>query len=77
MENPVFFPPNLEISAALGIYQLLKDIGPAPKISRKEGSCMDGVAERTHLTHMGGNDSLGIEKPGGWIGEEKQDSVSV
>lgn len=43
VENPVFFPPNLEISVALGIYQVQKDIGPAPQISRKEASCMDGV----------------------------------
>lgn len=59
MENPVFFPPNLNISAALGIYQLLKDTGPVPKISRKEGSCMDGVAGHIRLTHMEGNDSPG------------------
>lgn len=43
VENLVFFPPNLEISVALGIYQVLKDIGPAPQISRKEASCMDAV----------------------------------
>lgn len=43
-EIPVSFPPNLEISAALGIYQVLKDIGPALQISRKEGSRMDSAA---------------------------------
>lgn len=43
-EIPVFFPPNLEISAVLGIYQVLKDIGPARQISRKEGSRMKSAA---------------------------------
>lgn len=36
MENPIFFPSNLDISAASRIYLLLKDIGPEPEISRKE-----------------------------------------
>lgn len=59
MENPVFFVPNLEI--VLPIYQLLKDIGPVQEISRKEGSCMDGVAGYIRLTHTEGNDSPGNE----------------
>lgn len=76
MENPVFSPPNLEVSAALGIYQLLKDIGPAPKISRKEGSRMDGVAGRTRLTHVEGSSSPRTENQEDGL-REKQDSVSV
>lgn len=47
MENPVFLLSNLEISAALWIYQPLKDIGSARKISRK-GDHMDGVVRHTH-----------------------------
>lgn len=62
VENPVFFPPNLEISVALGIYQVLKDIGPAPQISRKEASCMDGVVHGDAYVSRTrrGNDSPGI-----------------
>lgn len=43
--------PDLEVSAALGIYKLLKDEGPELQISRKEGSRTDAVAGRTRLTH--------------------------
>lgn len=70
--------PDLEVSAALGIYKLLKDTGPELQISRKEGSRTDAVAGRTRLTHRlgrgGGNGSPGIVKPGGWIGDEKQEA---
>lgn len=54
----VLFPslPDLEISAALGIYKLLKDTGPELQISRKEGSHTDGVAGRTRLTHRLGRE---------------------
>lgn len=62
LENPVFIPSNLEISAARRLYRLLKDIGPAAaEISRKGGSYMDGVAGHIRLTHMEGNGSPGIE----------------
>lgn len=52
---------------------------PAPQISRKEGSCMDGVAWRgggdayvSRTRRRVGNDSPGDWKPGGRIGEERE-----
>ena len=33
---------------------------------------MDGVARHARLAHEEGNDSPGIEKPGGWIGEKNR-----
>lgn len=64
VENPVFFLPNVEISATLRIYQLLKDIGPGAADKQERGIMYGwrGVAgTHTRLTHTEGNDSPGIE----------------
>lgn len=70
VENPIFFLPNLDISAALRIYQLLKDTGPVPKISRKEDHVWmvwrDTYVSRTRKWLSGDR------KPGGWIGEKNR-----
>lgn len=58
MENPVFFPPNLENFCGVGDLSTAERYRPsAPKISRKEGSCMDGVAG-THMSHAHGGKRL-------------------
>lgn len=79
LENPVFFTPDVEMSATLGIYPLLKDVGPAPEISRKGGSCMDAVAG-THTSHAHGGKRLsrgGLKNQEDGSERKKQDSVSV
>lgn len=72
-EIPVSFPPNLEISAALGIYQVLKDIGPGAADKQERGITYGQCGGRREcLTHTAGKGLSGDCKPGGWIGEKNR-----